>query len=753
VRQDRAFTLTIKVLLILTAAAHPLGYGVLRDSFWGVHLYSFFGLPVLIVATVLLLACWFLLRGERAPNLDRLQALPDPGGWSLRWRVLGGVALAVAGGVVFWLARSGHVILGDGSVLVVNIPQGESFHPRQPLTALLQQGIYQLAGGLFAAPGLAEREVARQALALGSVLAGALFVPVAWATARELVCLRLRDDQAGAGWTTPAVGLICLVLLSQGYIQLFCGYVENYTYFALGAGLFLWTGLRYLRTGRSLLAVTVALLLTLCLHLSGAIFVPAMLVLIGWGLARKETRKAAVRDLAAGVVLCLAAGWALSRLTGGYNLLDTLVAVSRLALLNEEANAPGYLLSGVHLRNFWNEQLLIGPLGLLLFLPAIVVALRAGGGRRPAVLFLLAAGLAYLGASWFAGESNLGYPRNWDLLAPGSLVFTTAGLGLFLAAGDRSGGGRTLAGVVPALLCAVAISLYHTVPWVAVNTSFASGFARLKTLPSLDGITEANVGRWYLLQDDPAQGRLWLRKALQVNPRNNNAHYMLGSLALREGDFATAVEALSRAVAIRPDKIGYRESLTEALLSAGRWAEALVQCEILVSGPSPAPRFRGWHGLALWATGRTDDARAALASFRATAGGDPPPAEEDRATMAVIGSFFLQRGNEELQAGRFGAAVAAYREALTWSPAGTDAVLNLGFALAQLTRYEEAVTVFRQGLARHPDSIDLLFNLGAVLHTLGRPAEARPVLERALRLAPSGEQAEQIRGLLQSLAG
>ncbi len=735
--RDRIFAATILALLLLTAVLHVLGADPLRESFWGVHQYGFWHPSLLVVATMFLLASGLLLRPGATNHLTFLQRWPTWESWS-NWRRIGALALpAVAAGVLFWLGRTGHVILGDGSILVINISHGEAFHPREPLTAILQQGIYRLASGLFTAGEVAPRDVVHDSLALGSVLAGVLFVPVVWFLARELVALvRLKNDgEDEADWSGSATVLTALVILSQGYILLFCGYVENYTFYTLASGLYLWLALRSLRIDGSLLPPAVALILALCLHLAAAVFLPSFLVLIAHGLFRKQTFRATLRELAAGVVLVLVAAWMLSLAAGQYNLFATLVEVTRLALLDGGENVSGYLLSANHLRDFINEQLLIGPLGLFLYVPAAVIVVKRGAGRHPAILFLLTAGLAHLAVSWLAGESNLGYARNWDLLAPGSLTFTAAGLGMFYVTGKR------LRLAVPLVLCALVVSLYHTVPWVTLNSSFERSFARLKTLPSSRGITEANVARWYLLQGDREQGKIWLQKALVANPYNNNAYYMLSTLLSDEENYTAAAEALRRAVSVRPDKTEYRQLLVQALLAAGAFEEARSACEVLLSALPEEPRVWEQYGLVLMSLGRDEEARRAFARVKSLA-----PAELE--TAVKIGGFFLKRGNTHFAARRWIDAIIAYEEALAYSPGLTDASLNLGYALVQTGRNEEAVQTWRQVLAITPDSILMLLNLGSILHALGRDSEVSPCLERALLLDPTPEQAEQIGQLL-----
>ena len=139
-------------------------------------------------------------------------------------------------------------------------------------------------------------------------------------------------------------------------------------------------------------------------------------------------------------------------------------------------NNPGYI-SGVHVRDFFNEQLLIGPLGMFLFVAAAAIAPGVRGNRRATALFFLLAGLGFLVACWLIGDSNLGYARDWDLLSHSGIVFTAGALALFFLKPLRR---ETVAA---AMACAIAVSAYHTVPWIATNAD-GTQHARLKTLPS-----------------------------------------------------------------------------------------------------------------------------------------------------------------------------------------------------------------------------------------------------------------------------
>jgi uncharacterized SAM-binding protein YcdF (DUF218 family) len=135
---------------------------------------------------------------------------------------------------------------------------------REPLTSLLHQQAYRLASAASGARDV--HEVARDAVAFGSVLAGALFVWIAIQLAGEL--LRLRPGPAERAPDPRLAYAVAAVLLTQGFVQLFFGYIENYAWQAAAIGAYLWLALRYLRGGAPLIAPRGALVLAVAFNLS-----------------------------------------------------------------------------------------------------------------------------------------------------------------------------------------------------------------------------------------------------------------------------------------------------------------------------------------------------------------------------------------------------------------------------------------------------------------------------------------------------
>src|SRR6185436_10377018 len=125
-----------------------------------------------------------------------------------------------------------------------------------------------------------------------------LFVPIAWALAGELLPppgpdAKLRDNGARATRV-----LVFTTLVAQGYLQLYFGYVENYTFLALALAAYALTALRALDGRAPLLAPAACLVLALALHLSAAVVVPSFIVLDACRLLSPRARVAALRDLA-----------------------------------------------------------------------------------------------------------------------------------------------------------------------------------------------------------------------------------------------------------------------------------------------------------------------------------------------------------------------------------------------------------------------------------------------------------------------
>lgn len=600
----RALGCTVLALATLAVVLHVLGArGAVDDPLWGVHTYAFFPPWILLAATVALGLTLVFARGPEAPIPRALQSLASRRSGADR-SALPLVAASLLAGGVFWFARARHTLLGDGNVIVASLPQASPFHAHGPLSASIDYVVFH-ALQRFAPGGLSPSDLAERAVALVSVLAGVLFVPCAWGLATELIALT-PGAQAARQARRAETWLLGGILLCQGYAQLFCGYVENYSFFLLAVGVYLWLSLRFLAGRSPFVLPACAALVGMGLHLSAGMVLPSLLLLAGVGACTSGRRRGMLRDVLLVGAAVAVLGALLARLGHGYRLGGAFLDVAREALLGGMRHRLAYMVSRAHLRDFSQEQLLIGPLGLAVFLPALglaAVALRRGISSTAAFLMLL--GLSWLGASWLAGDSNLGYARNWDLLASGGLVFTVAGVGYFMLRGE--GNGR----LAPILVWALALSLYHTVPWILVNASEERGVERMKTLPLGGGRSEMVVGNWYLRHGQLTNARWWLERSFASYSNNVSTCYLLGTVYSLQDETERALEVLGWGSELRPDDPGMRRRLIETLVAAGRREETLPHFDKLLRLPGATCRDWALQVDVLAALGRREAAAEA----------------------------------------------------------------------------------------------------------------------------------------------
>jgi len=93
-------------------------------------------------------------------------------------------------------------------------------------------------------------------------------------------------------------------------------------------------------------------------------------------------------------------------------------------------------------------------------------------------------------------------------------------------------------------------------------------------------------------------------------------------------------------------------------------------------------------------------------------------------------------GMAVLLQGRPEDAVPHLRRAVEHDGAMAPALYNLGFALERLERLDEALAAYRRTLAAAPNLADAHNNLGNVLQKLGRHDEALTAFEKAAALRP-----------------
>ncbi len=606
---DRTCTRIIVALACAVAGAQALGRALPNGAFWGADAYAFFPGAFFAVAgiAVFAVACF----ARRKLPLRRRPTATTSGGQAGNdaWIY---PALAIAGAVIFTLFRTAHVLLGDGVAMVTTLPLERTFHPLEPLSMLLEQTTYDLLSPFLARPGREPYEMAWIGSGALSILAGAVFLPVTWAVSDHLA-RRIPGSPPAARGRRTLTGLVFLTLAGQGYIQIFFGYVEVYALAATTFAIYTLAALRFLDQKGRLWPVAVALAVAVAFHLSAVILFPSFAILAIAAFRAPDRVPLRGREALFSLTALASLPLSLAVLGHGYSLWSTLVSVFHDVVVSQPDPIPGYFWSWRHLRDLANEQLLIGPLALGFVLPAAIAALRRRCASPLELAFFAILGLEFATIELIAGDSNLGYARNWDLLAPAGFGLAVAGLGLWLPQFSKPAAARV------GLVVAVAISLFHTVPWIGVNASSNRSLRRFTTLPLELGRVESTVGYWYGLRGDTALAEQWFARSLDRNPGNIRAHIGLGDLYSQRGDFRRAALAYRAAIDLRPESDEFRLQWIGAELRAGEPAAALPETERLVRRQPRNPRFWTVYGIALLGAARVDSARFAFATARGNA--------------------------------------------------------------------------------------------------------------------------------------
>ncbi|HKQ59305.1 MAG TPA: tetratricopeptide repeat protein [Candidatus Eisenbacteria bacterium] len=525
-------------------AALSVVYGALEsllwaDRLWGAHFYGFFPRIVLPIAALTALAT--IAIAWRSAGATREE--PQPIAPRTNWLLIG--AAALVSGILFWVFRDRHLFWGDALPLSINIPKGQAFHPDEPLTLFIHQMLYRLGGGRWSAV---------TAVAIGSVLAGMLFSgwAVHWFSSR-------------ARGPAVAIGAVA-VLLAQGFASIFFGHVENYSYLAVALLVFFTTGVDFIEGRGGPFAPLIAAVVAYALHILGGLTLAPAAVLVAYGLWRPERRGRTALAVLAAVALLLVASLATAHLYQGRSLLSGILAGATKVLGNSSLRAPT-LLDAHHWANVWSQLELVGPLSLPWLAVVVVVLWPAGAGRSATTVFLLVGAAALLGPRLVMGEGALGAARDWDIFAAPALVAPLAGLTLALSALDD----RRARALMLALLAA---SLFHTVPWIALNNSVERTMARVERLPLTHGRGETMIGTYYLNQGELRKAERWFRLAIASDPMNSNSQSGLGLALARQNRLAEALGPMVAAVRLRPNVVTYQDDLISLFLALERWDQA-----------------------------------------------------------------------------------------------------------------------------------------------------------------------------------
>jgi tetratricopeptide (TPR) repeat protein len=257
-------------------------------------------------------------------------------------------------------------------------------------------------------------------------------------------------------------------------------------------------------------------------------------------------------------------------------------------------------------------------------------------------------------------------------------------------------------------------------------------------------------------QEAAARGELdiareQLTQALQVDDTDMQAHNLLGFVLGQQGDMASALVHLERAVALRPDFAEAHYNLGVALWYSGSKNRAVSELRESVRLDPAAGASYAFLGTSLRETGELEEAQRNLQCAVALL--PPMPA-----TYIDLGIVYLRMGDLDKALGQFEAglnasssplpapdwdnAVTGLRQLLAKDPKRADAHNMLGLILGRKgVPSEEVVAEFREAVRLRPDFAQAYNNLGLVLAQSGNDEAATAAFREAVRIRPDYAEA------------
>ena len=252
------------------------------------------------------------------------------------------------------------------------------------------------------------------------------------------------------------------------------------------------------------------------------------------------------------------------------------------------------------------------------------------------------------------------------------------------------------------------------------------------------------------------QARQQCEQVLRTNPRSADAHYLMGLVAARSGNFEAAAERMAKSLQIAPDNPAALNNYGVALRKLQRNEEAIGSFSKAIALKRDYVEAHFNLGNALREEGRLDQA---LASYDAAIALKPDfaaayngrgnvLADLNRHTEALttfdkaialkpdFGEAYSNKANSLFASDQAQEALAHANRAIELNPDNVEAHLNRGNALAKLKRYEEGLAAYDRAIALRPDNAPAYSNRGALLVEVNRAEEALHDFDKSIELDP-----------------
>ncbi len=235
-------------------------------------------------------------------------------------------------------------------------------------------------------------------------------------------------------------------------------------------------------------------------------------------------------------------------------------------------------------------------------------------------------------------------------------------------------------------------------------------------------------GLLHALREEHLQARLAYWHALQINPQDKDAPYLIRYDREQE-------KVLAEHLHLNPADWENQVRLGLSLLGEGKLAEAEKHFRRALALHPKSAEAHANLGLVFLYRKNWD---AAIAELKKALRLDPTLTE----AQYNLGFAYLGKN------GSYPEAASAWEKAVRIDPLYTSAHFNLGLALWKLNRIPAAVAQFRIVISQNPSDAEAQKYLGKLLLLDGKPAEARSHLQKYLQMKPKARDRQSIEKLL-----
>ena len=700
------------------------------NPLWGVDFL--FYLPAPIQGIFILLSILLFIPGLRRKTRAFASGLPLAlwGEGRRVWLTRGLLVLVALGGFIV-LSSSRH-FLGDGYLLLRKLG-ADTFQDqaRAPLTFAFIRALHH-AGRAF-------WETAENTYRIYSYASGVLYVLLCFPVASAL------------GRNRQEMSIVLAALLSAGYMQLFCGYVENYALYMPGVLLYLFFGLRTLEHRMPLYAPALVLGTLLALHQAFVVFGPSLLFLAYRTWRHRQEAVPSWKNTAGtvGPLCCVPVITAVFLGLSGIGLEGYLGRMGDrdfLPLFSDPGVRSEYrILSFAHVLDFVNQQLLAVPL----FCMAFALLRKRDLRHQP---FLLTAAVFPLFFT-FVARPEIGVFRDWDIFSLPALPLTLW-VATALIARIRT---REPLFHSAFLLCGSAA--IHTLTWISLNAGAGAAEARFVHLADrLTGISAVNswmtLGEFHRRQNNTTAAIQAYKRSIDADPTNPNRWMKVGIVYRELGRPATAVEYFEKAVELQPDLPVPYMNLGAAYNDMRQFGKAIeyttkaiaLKPDLATAHANLGQMYKRihMHTQAISALKKATTLRPKHAGTQAFLGATYR--ESGQIAMAIVhlekANALRPRHTDTLvnlavaygDAGENDRAIELLKEAVSIQPEHATAHANLGTFYSRIEQYDAGIRYLNRALEIEPDNPQACTNLGLAYRAQGRYAEAIVQFEKALEL-------------------